>query len=383
MDTTPISPQPGSTIDPASAVRRRDVLRRAREEFTAGNNLSLTDPRRMGKTVLLDLLVDDPGAGLLAIKIDYEGVRSSTEFVLRTLEGLRAHRGLASRTRDRWRTFFDNVDLDLGLGPVKLGVAATGRSATALLSDVILAVEEHLPPEALLVVAMDEVPIAIANIKDNEGPAAAHQLLQCLRELRRRRSRLRWILCGSIGFHHVLRACGATEGVINDLVNLPLGPMTQPEAVELAHRLLLGIGHTPTDPAVSEMVRVTERIPFLLHALAHRLRESGLATDATRVVSVFDEFVGDREDSRALTHLVTRLDPLYEGRVREAELLLDRVATAGSVPTADVLTQGSDQIRLILDDLVDDHYLVEGADAIRWRYDVLRRVWHRRRRLSS
>ena len=56
------------------------------------------------------------------------------------------------------------------------------------------------------------------HIASKEGPDAANHLLQTLRSLRRQGSRLRWIVCGSVGFHHVLRQCNATEGVVNDVV---------------------------------------------------------------------------------------------------------------------------------------------------------------------
>ena len=36
----------------------------------------------------------------------------------------------------------------------------------------------------------------------------------------------------------------------------------------------------------------------------------------------------------------------------------------------------------MLDDLVDDHYLIERKGAMSWRYDVLRRIWVHRRRLT-
>jgi hypothetical protein len=50
----------------------------------------------MGKTVWLDLFCADPGDGLVAVKIDHEGVRTSEEFLLRT-----ASRSPACRSRSK------------------------------------------------------------------------------------------------------------------------------------------------------------------------------------------------------------------------------------------------------------------------------------------
>jgi hypothetical protein len=93
----PLRPQPGSTIDPRNAVGRQAVTARARNELLADNNLCVNDPRRMGKTVWLDVFCDQPGEGFDAVKIDFEGVQTVNEFLLRAVTELRGHRSLPNR----------------------------------------------------------------------------------------------------------------------------------------------------------------------------------------------------------------------------------------------------------------------------------------------
>jgi hypothetical protein len=331
----------------------------------------------MGKTVWLELLAHAPGDGLAAVMIDYEGVKTAEQFLLRTVEGLQQYRSLPSQTVTKLLAMFDGVQVSGGPITVKAGVAT--RTPTALIRDTIGSVEEHLEPDTLLVIAMDEVPLAFANIADNEGPAAADLMLQTLRDLRQRKGRLRWIVSGSIGFHHVLRRCGTTEGAINDLINLPLGPMKSAEAQELAHRLLLGISREPEPGAVDALVEQSGCIPFLIHALAHILHDSGtgpVSTDA--VAKAFSAFLDERDESKAVTHLLTRLQPLYGDHAESAEAALDRVAIERSVAVDDLALEAE-----VLDNLIDDHYLREHERALSWRYDVLRRIWVHRRRLDD
>lgn len=373
----PLLPQPGSSIDPSNAVGRHGTTERARAELLSDNNLGLTDPRRMGKTVWLDMFCAAPGDGLEAVKIDFEGTRTSEEFLLRTVAELATHRSLPRRAGTKLKALFEGIDVEApGLVKVKVGVST--RSPTDLLSETIGSIDDHLGGEALLVIAMDEVPLAIGNIARNEGPDAANQLLQTLRGLRRRGSRLRWIVCGSVGFHHVLRHCGSTEGVLNDLVNLPLGPLEKAEARELAQRLLLGIERIADEAAVNALVEQGGRIPYVIHALAHGLQDAGTGRVVVGdVARAFVAFMDDRDDSRAVTHLLTRLEPFYGERVDDAKKILDRVATEGSLDTASL--QADDEI---LDDLIDDHYLIERDRTMSWRYDVLRKIWVHRRRLG-
>lgn len=372
----PLRPQPGSTIDPSNAVGRHGTTIRARNEMQDQNNLGLNDPRRMGKTVWLDLFCDDPGDGFEALKIDFEGVQTTGEFLARTVTELSKHRSLPSRAFTKLKALFDNVEVDGGSLTVKRGVST--RAPTDLLHEAIRSVDAHLPAGVLFVIAMDEVPLAIRNIAGNEGPDAANHLLQTLRGLRQSGSRLRWIVCGSVGFHHVLRQCGATEGVVNDLVNLPLGPFETSEARELAQRLLLGIERDAGEDAVAALVEHSGGVPFLIHALAHRLHEAGtgrvLAGD---VAGAFAHFLDERDESRAVTHLVTRLEPLYGDQAVTAEAILDRVAVDRSANAASLETDAR-----VLNQLIDDHYLIERDRTVYWRYDVLRRIWRHRRRLT-
>lgn len=371
----PLPPQPGSSIDPRNAVGRARTTTRARREMCGGNNLALTDPRRMGKTVWIDLFCAEPGEGFEAVKIDFEGVQTSNEFLLRAVDALSTHRSLPSKAATKLRSLFDGLEVTGPVGTLSVKKGVSTRTATDLLTETIRAVDAHLPEDVLLVIAMDEVPLAIGNIAETEGAAAAHHLLQTLRSLRRRDSRLRWIVTGSVGFHHVLRRCGATEGVVNDLINLPLGPLDDTEATELAQRLLLGIGREADDRAVAALVEHSGSIPFLTHALAHRLHDAGTgAVSPDAVAEAFVAFMDDRDESRAVTHLVTRLD-IYAERIDAARQVLDRVAVSAPVDVSEFDGE-------LLNHLIDDHYLIEQERTVRWRYEVLRRIWVHRRRLA-
>lgn len=369
----PLRPQPGSQIDPRNAVGRSKTTARARRELAEGNNLLLNDPRRMGKTVWLDMFCLEPGDGLTAVKIDYEGVQSGEEFLLRTVDGLYEHRSVPSKAREKFGALFERLET---VGPITVKAGVRARSRTDLLAETIRGVDDHVSDGTLLVIAMDEVPIAIANVAQNESADAAGQLLQTLRQLRRRESKLRWIVCGSIGFHHVLRHCNTTEGAVNDLISLPLGPLETEEASELARRLLLGIERSGDDDVIDALVQHAGAIPFLLHALAHRLDDTGNGPiSVEHVGDAFLDFLDERDESKAVTHLLTRLEPHYKERTKAAEALLDDVAMHGPISSP------TDDIEL-LDHLIDDHYLVEKRGTVSWRYDVLRRIWMHRRRLS-
>ncbi len=268
---------------------------------------------------------------------------------------------------------------EMSAGPLTLSAAAGTHSPFQILSDTIDAVEAHA--NRVVVLAMDEVPIAVQSIVRSDSPESAGQLLSALRNLRQRTTRVRWIVAGSVGFHHILRIAGVTEGALNDLEPLALGPLTISEARELAERLLAGIGRTGSVETLDALSEQASRIPFIMHRIAtalHATNGDG-PVEAAHVGVVFDEFINDRDASRSLTHLVTRLDDFYGHRLPIAKIVLSHLAEnlEGQRLTelCEIADSDEDAMRDVINDLVDDHYLVLEAGQFVWRYDVLRRIW--------
>ena len=383
-----VQPNPGGTIDPSDIVGRDPIIEGAIERLRSGQNLLLTDPRRMGKTCLLDRLIHLVDHPLTAVKINYEGVVSTEEFLARTAVALRGHDSFGGRVGKRVRAFLDDSAVEVG--PLKLAAGFRDRDPVDLLSDMLSRVDGGLEDEESLILALDEVPLAIQSIAAHDSPAEAVRLLQILRRLRSETRHLRWIVTGSIGFHHVLREVGTTTGAINDLSALTLGPLEKDSAAHLAAALMYGIGHDPDDAVVAALVEHSGGIPYLLHQLATMIQQSTGTSppDVETVARAWSDFVDDRDASRAVLHFLTRIGTdFYRDTAETAAAVLDRIATGGPVTFDELLRAeltglSRDGALLLADSLVDDHYLAEDATGFHWRYEVLRRIWIRHRRLS-
>lgn len=380
----PIPPMPGAKGDPVRHfVGRAGTTLRAERQLAAGINLSLTDPRRMGKTWWLEHFCATTTA-FMPVYIDYQGITTREEFLVRTAQALGQQRSLPAKVRSLLTSLFENIE-EVGAGPVTIKTGVRSQTPTALLVSTVLAVDSNAEDKPVLV-CMDEVPWAIRNITQNEGPQAASELLQALRAIRADGKHLRWIVCGSIGFHHVLRHCGATTGDINDLINLPLGPLEPDDAVELGHRLFLGADIRELGKAAEVLADRCGRVPYLMHAVALRLEEThrGQSIGHDEVHQAFTDYVDDRDDSRPLTHLLERLDTNYGDNTHLAMQILDHLALTDRPVTLAELssTHASARLGVVVDNLVDDHYLHGVDGGLMWRYDVLRYIWVRRQRLE-
>ena len=378
MTLRPITPQPGTDRDPDNFVGRVEMTTRARERLLAGSNLLLTDPRRMGKTFWMRTFAAQEQS-FHSYFIDYEGTKTVDEFLIKTAEALIRDRSLPLRARKQLETIFDNGEISLSKGPLAIKGYFQQTPPYHLLTRVLSALENE-DSKTIPIVMMDEVPMAINNIAVHEGTGSAEQLLQTLRALRQETSRIRWIVTGSIGFHHVLRKINTTQGVLNDLNPVPLGPLADKEAEELASRLLLGIEQPLIDTVINELVKVTGGVPFLLHNVVKMLGEG--PRNVTRPCDVhdcFEDFIDDPDQFYGLEHFLTRMPSNYDGRARIADDMLRKALSETNVWVSIDALAPNEETAATLDDLVKDHYLERRGLSVRWRYPVLQYIWARKK----
>ena len=378
MTLRPITPQPGTDRDPNNFVGRAEMTTRARERLLAGSNLLLTDPRRMGKTFWMRTFAAREQS-FHSYFIDYEGTKTVDEFLIKTAEALIRDRSLPLRARKQLETIFDNGEISLSKGPLAIKGYFQQTPPHHLLTRVLSALENE-DSKTIPIVMMDEVPMAINNIAVHEGTGSAEQLLQTLRALRQETSRIRWIVTGSIGFHHVLRKINTTQGVLNDLNPVPLGPLADKEAEELASRLLLGIEQPLIDTVINELVKVTGGVPFLLHNVVKMLGEG--PRNVTRPCDVhdcFEDFIDDPDQFYGLEHFLTRMPSNYDGRARIADDILRKALSETNVWVSIDSLAPNEETAATLDDLVKDHYLERRGLSVRWRYPALQYIWARKK----
>ena len=378
MTLRPIIPQPGSDRDPANFVGRVEMTTHARDRLLAGSNLLLTDPRRMGKTFWMRTFAAREQS-FHSYFIDYEGTETVDDFLIKTAEALIGDSSLPLRVRKQLETIFDSSEISLSKGPLAIKSYFRQTPPYDLLTRVLSALENE-DSKTIPIVMMDEVPMAINNIAVHEGTGSAEKLLQTLRALRQNTSRIRWIVTGSIGFHHVLREINTTQGVLNDLNPVPLGPLADKEAEELASRLLLGIEQPLIDAVINELVKVTGGVPFLLHNVVKMLGEG--PRNVTRPCDVhdcFEDFIDDPDQFYGLEHFLTRVPSYYDGRARIADDILRKALSETNVWVSIDSLAPNEEAAATLDDLVKDHYLERRGLSARWRYPALQYIWARKK----
>ncbi|MDR0592340.1 MAG: hypothetical protein LBG60_03580 [Bifidobacteriaceae bacterium] len=356
------------------------------------HSVRLTEFRRSGKTTLLRLAEQRAPRGWICVRTSVQDARSASDLVDLTLEALHKHMGRRGKLAKALKALVEPVeDIHLAGVTVALRKDLRGKSVAALRS-VLGNLDRSLEGgDARLAIMWDEFPDAIESIAQNDGVQTAKDTLNLLRALRESddSQRVRWVLTGSVGFHHVTARLGGA-GAINDLGVVELPPLSGEWSRWLAESLLLGIGLKATIEQADALARVSGGIPFVLELLVKHLSKSGSTPPPTAAAA--EQLLRDAASDVALganwTPLLDRVDTRYGDRAAAAEDVLDFLARAPAATSevASLLTgsHGLDPrgARGLLDLLCEDHYLAFDPDTSLywWRHPPLRIIWQARRR---
>ena len=375
-------PNPGGIIA-AAEVLGRDVLVSRIWSSLSGQSVYLTSERRVGKTSVIRKMVAQPHADLLPYFVDIEALYSPQELV----EKLASHLLQAVSLKDRGKHLFWSAMAELGGAEIKdLRLPKVARSWKRLLGALVQDVL-HRNGAKTLVIFLDEFPWFIDNVEKRLGGPAAMELLDELRALRQEHSRLRFVLTGSIGLHHILdrlRTQGYANQPLNDVNIIEVPPLQATDATRLARELLLGAGVQTEGAVAEEIARLTGGFPYYIHHLVSLAQESGVLKTG-QAASLLAQLFRDPHDRANFRHFRKRITEYY-GTAQSPHVIaiLDHAASRPAARSRDLLNAAryvsadfpEATFLNLLERLQQDHYLARQEDG-RWdfRYSVVKQWW--------
>jgi len=259
--------------------------------FAAGRDVSMHGPRRLGKTFLLDRVVDAAdGRGFNAIKVELAGC-TDTRAVFRELcSRLGSRRSGRQRAADWFKQ--------------RLGQVAAPRSdQDGPWYQPFLNLDHETHFERLLqalhedqenqwALLIDELPIFLKALHDKgpEGLADARNFMNWTSRVRAAYPRVRWLITGSIGIEPLART-GEYMAVLAKYKPFELHPLILDEAIALVKDLASN-GHLPnrneiTDAEARAIASAVGWLaPFYLDALAQQLSGTPAEDEAVAVQRV-------------------------------------------------------------------------------------------------
>ena len=354
----------------------------------------LVAERRTGKTHVLEKLKADAPKDWVIIKRDIGAVRSAVEFVQYVMADLYPH----LEAKVTFRNWLNGLGEQIGgtqIGPVKLP-NFTAKHWKQVLGDAIAHLDSSESVKRF-VFLWDELPWMLEIIAKN-NPQEAMELLDTLRALRQEHSsKLRMVLTGSLGLHHIIRrlkAQGYNNTPDNDMLSVEVEPLALADATDLAKQLFDGSQLPAALPTVYEKLALAvDCIPYYIHHVVSALIKArtnlSQAIDTSTVDAVISHSIHSSDNPWKLEHYEERTLDYYGAQRGECLALLDAVASSTTpLPIADVIKRAkaafpdvqpqtwTDLTRL----LERDHYFVRNtAGEVSIKFTVVKRwwVWHR------
>lgn len=255
---------------------RNDEVAAIYKLIKAGVDISMPGPRRLGKTFVLERLVEaGPKHGWVAIKVEVAGCRDTRGFFRQLCSKIGNHRSLGKKSIEWLRQ--------------RLGQAIDPRTDTngAWYQSFIMLDHEtyferlikalHEDPNRRWVLLIDELPIFLKALHDQgqQGIEAARTFMNHTSRLRVDYPKVRWLITGSIGLEPLAQA-GNYMGVLAKFQTYSLTTLSEVQArdfiIDLAQTGRLVDRQLITGVEADSIVQATGwRSAYYLEALAKKL----------------------------------------------------------------------------------------------------------------
>jgi hypothetical protein len=383
---------PGGQIAP-NEVLGRDLLIERLWQILERQSLVLTAERRMGKTTVVKKMAAEPQQGMRIFWRDVEELRSPLEFVDVLLQDVQEVLSRKQQTTNRVRDLLKQLNGAEFQG-IKLPQSAAPHWKT-LLANTLEDLAEH--QEGMIVFCWDELPMMLDNIKQDLGEKTAMEVLDTLRSLRQRFTKIRMVFTGSIGLHHVfasLKDAGYRNAPTNDMAKQEVATLDLRAACDLAERLLAGesIDVEDCQEFASTIAQAVDCFPYYIHHVVDALKWIDQPKSLAMVEEIVSEKLCDTSDPWDLAHYHQRIRTYYaETEQRLVLAILDELGASEMPLALKALLErlemsfpqlDPEQVRYLLNLLGNDHYLMRESDGpYRFKFGLIQRFWRLHRGL--
>lgn len=380
---------PGGQIDVKMAIGR-DRLIHTLWESIEQQSLIITAERRIGKTTVIKKMRAEPVSGWVPVFQDLERFHSAAEFAMSVYKEIHEFLGLKGKTMRRAKEWFTAMGgTEIG-GLFKLPEKSGAHWKDILTRAIEDLINENDANGPRLLFLWDEMPFMLASIRDRDGEQTAMEVLDLLRALRQTHARLRMVITGSIGLHHVLTSLkkkNYSNSPVNDMLAIDVPPLDEAAAIKLATQLIEGEALASPDiaDAAAAIAHEADCFPFYIHHIVRALKIRALPANRENVAQVVASQLVDANDPWELLHYRERIPNYYQDDQQTVLLLLDQLATqtsAASVNELLAMLKGAspfdDRERLlqVLSLMERDHYLKRDAEGrYQFRFPLISRWW--------
>ncbi len=357
------------------------------------SSVVMSSTRRMGKTMIMTKMNEMQHPGIKAMLCFIESVQSAEEFVNVLRENLIEQGLLKPSDFTRVMKWLNDT-----MGKKDVGFFKTPDFTRHWKTILNLMVDDLVEKHAVQIILMlDEFPKMLWNLIQNGSHQQAEEILDEMRNIREKhekRSKLRFIYCGSIGMNlvinHLVEKFNYTGAPLNNMFHYIVQEMKDSDAHDLVEHLVTKNNLTFPAELTNYLAKSCSYLPFFIDRIITQLKLSFNSSPVTQ--SGIDEtirvFISGRENNNQFNHFTERLDAYYDEKDKRIAYEILRMLSKANEPMDSSMLMNNVKLNIVSDDfeiskiltdLYSDMYVdrFEEGDAVKYsfRYELLKKWW--------
>ncbi|WP_028526731.1 ATP-binding protein [Runella limosa] len=383
----------GKTATGDNFFQRDKVIAEIYEALEEGQNLLLSAPRRVGKTSIIHYIKDNPSEDYYCVYVDTEDVSDSQTFfkvllkAIFDIENKSRFLKTIEKAGKKLKGFFSSIE-NVEIGGVKIDFNDKSDEKIDYYEKFKDFLEKVDLDNRTILLMVDEFPVTIEHIRDEQGEQAARNFLKQNRAIRQNdkyNQKIKFIYTGSIGLLSVVKKLNATADV-NDIQTYKLRPLPLRDALDLARVLLKSYQIETSEDVLVYLLKekIEWLIPFHIQLAIKEIRDLYRIEEREVNQSFIDQAFNELilNGSIYLEHYRGRLSQVFNrNELALVHELLKKLTEAVSVSELElydlaVKHQLEDSFKNILLTLEYDGYIAE-ANEKQWRFysPILKKWW--------
>jgi type II secretory pathway predicted ATPase ExeA len=237
-------------------------------EVEKGNHVLLAAPRRVGKTSVMQAMLEKCPENTRCVFQNIQGIKSEAEYYEQLYKLLLLCLSRFDKGKDWLKRFTDGLNItEITWDSIKFGDKKAINFEKAI-GELLAKIAQN---KVRVVLLLDELPEVLNNLHKQGRSTEAGNILNHLRSLRQNpdiRGHLSLVLAGSVGIQHVVKLIEGRIADLNDFANVPFEPLSRAEAGDYISWATQGATVQYT-PAVREHLldHVQHCIPYFINLL--------------------------------------------------------------------------------------------------------------------
>lgn len=365
---------------------RPSIVAQIWEEISKGSHILIAAPRRVGKTSVMEYMVNNCPEDTKCFFKNIQGIKTEEEFYKQIYELIILCLNKLEKSKNLLADFLGGISIEeITLEGVKFG----DRKSLNYLEEINKVLPKLQSKKVKIILFIDELPEVLNNLHKAKKTTEASNIIDNLRQWRQMpvlKGHFSMVLAGSVGIHHVVKTIDGRVSDLNDLHQVDFEPLTPFEAQKYVQWATDGATVQYKDELLKYLLtKIAYPIPYFINLMLDEINKQAYKTGTSEITpaeidSAFERVVKHSNHFTEWKNRLVQYFPTTESDFMNKVLTFishkDKISKRQLYNLALEYTRTNDYIE-IMDGLERDGYITEQGDNYVFISPFLKAFWKR------